>query len=559
MDVVSGIARHRNLGAGESDSGTFFTIICQEGALTWHSPGTFTLRAKPSMSFRSVFRNIAANWIGLAANVVASFFMAPFVVNQLGATYYGIWALVMQFTGYLYLLDFGVRDSVIKYTAKYRAQAKPAQLNRILSVAFLLYLPVTLGAALISAVAALAFPSWFEIDAGLQREVQIVVLLVGLTIAQSFLFNIFSGVLQGLQRFDIPNAIGLAFGAIRIAATIVVLKSGMGVVGLSVVQLAIALMNGVAEYGFATGLLRRAGMPFRFVRVQRKIRRALMRQMFGYSAYVFINNIGQKVILASSVMVVGAFLPVASVSFYAIATSLIDYLRSLVVITAQVFNPLASQYSAMRDRAGLQLIMVRGAKLAAVIGLPVTICYITLGRDFIHLWIGESFAAEAAEVLVVLAVAQLFSNPHYTLTSVLYGMSKHRSVAYLRVAEAACNLVLSIILVRKIGLVGAAIGCALPHIINTALVLPGIACRIVGVPLGRYLLSVYGLPLLASVPFALASLLLREQWPATGLAVFFLQVALLMLLYIPPVYLLVLGSEERELLQGKLRTALARG
>ena len=68
-----------------------------------------------------IFTNIASNWIGLIINIVVSFFLAPFVVNHLGADMYGIWAVAMQFTGYIYLMDFGVRDSLIRYTAKYRA------------------------------------------------------------------------------------------------------------------------------------------------------------------------------------------------------------------------------------------------------------------------------------------------------------------------------------------------------------------------------------------------------------------------------------------------------
>lgn len=49
-------------------------------------------------------RGIASNWVGLALAIVVSFFMSPFVVNKLGSIYYGIWALTLQFTGYLNLL-----------------------------------------------------------------------------------------------------------------------------------------------------------------------------------------------------------------------------------------------------------------------------------------------------------------------------------------------------------------------------------------------------------------------------------------------------------------------
>ena len=45
----------------------------------------------------------------LLVNTVISFVLAPIVVTHLGSVYYGIWSLLMQFTGYLWLFDFGVR------------------------------------------------------------------------------------------------------------------------------------------------------------------------------------------------------------------------------------------------------------------------------------------------------------------------------------------------------------------------------------------------------------------------------------------------------------------
>ncbi|MEQ8205984.1 MAG: hypothetical protein RIA65_07405, partial [Woeseia sp.] len=70
---------------------------------------------------KRVAKNVFSNWANLAVNIVISFFLAPFIVKSLGNTWYGIWVIMMQFTGYLYLLDFGVRESVIRYVSKFLA------------------------------------------------------------------------------------------------------------------------------------------------------------------------------------------------------------------------------------------------------------------------------------------------------------------------------------------------------------------------------------------------------------------------------------------------------
>jgi hypothetical protein len=59
---------------------------------------------------------LASSWLALASSVIVSFLLSPFVVNELGAAWYGVWGIAGQLTGSLYLLDLGVRESIIRYT-----------------------------------------------------------------------------------------------------------------------------------------------------------------------------------------------------------------------------------------------------------------------------------------------------------------------------------------------------------------------------------------------------------------------------------------------------------
>ena len=68
-----------------------------------------------------ILQNVTSSWAGLVVTTIISFTLAPIVVHSLGSVYYGVWTLLMQFTGYLWLFDFGVRESVIKYVAQYHA------------------------------------------------------------------------------------------------------------------------------------------------------------------------------------------------------------------------------------------------------------------------------------------------------------------------------------------------------------------------------------------------------------------------------------------------------
>lgn len=496
---------------------------------------------------RGVARSILSNWAVLTLNIVISLFLSPYVVNKLGSVYYGIWALTLQFTGYLFLLDFGVRESVVRYVSKYNARQQNGPLNAVLTTAVRIYIPITLVCVALTAVCAYGVPFWFDLDPALHAEARWTTALVGLSIAQTFIFNIFTGIQYGLQKFELANAFGMIVAIVRTALIIYLLEQGYGIVGLSAVQFGMTIVGGLMGAWIALSLLRKAHLPFHLVKLSPRRRTALRNRVLGYGWYVLVNNIGQKVIFASGAVVIGVMLPIASVTPYAIAGSLVDNLRSLVAMTATVFNPLSSHLQAIGRTSEVAALLRTGSKLAVLIALPVAMSFVLLGTQFIGLWMGAEYAQPAGSILMVLGVAQIISAPHHIVSSVLYGISQHRVIAIVRVAEAALNLALSIVFAYQFGVVGVALGMSIAHVISVGLVLPYRACSVVKLPLMSYYGATLLRPAAAILPFTLGALWVRDQYPAGSLIVLLSQIAALVVLYAPCVYFLGLNSDERSM------------
>lgn len=495
---------------------------------------------------RKTARNITSNWVLLAINIAISFFMSPFIVNKLGSVYYGIWAISLQFTGYLFLLDFGVRESVIRYVSKYVARKQGFRLNNILSTAILLYVPITIGCILLTLLCAWGVPRWFDVPPDHVQEARIAVIFVGLTIAQTFVFNVFTGILQGLNRFDVANKVGFVITFLRTALIVATLSAGYKLVALAAIQFSMALIGGFAGAFAATRLLRQHDVPLRFRIPHRRALKALGSRVFGYGFFVLLNNIAQKINFSSDAVVIGVYMSVAWVTPYAIAGSLIDYLRTFIISTAQVFNPLSSQLYSQRRYDELGALLIKGAKLAVAVTLPIAITYAVLGDAFVGLWMGKEYMVAAGQVLLVLGLTQIISAPHYVVSSVLYGMSQHHTIAWLRVGEAALNLTLSIFLVQRLGIVGVAIGTAISHALLAMIALPMLICRRLNMGLAHYFFGIYGGLAIAATPFIVGAIALKTYWPAPNLFIFFGQVAVLTLIYLGSVYVVALSPDERE-------------
>lgn len=501
---------------------------------------------------QSILRGIVSNWAALGLSIVISFFLSPFVVNKLGSIYYGIWALTLQFTSYLHLLDFGVRESVVRYTSKYVTRNQPAQLNAVLTTAALTYLPIILFCLLITGIAVWAVPGPFNIEAPYHEETRWAVLFTGLTIAQSFFFNIFLGVLQGLRRYDLANGLEMGMQVIRTILIVTSLQLGQGLVALSAIQFGSALVSGIVIMAIAFRLLRQRGVKLRPALPRGKRLPAMTRRIVGYGFYSFVHSIAQKIVFSSDVLIVGMTMAVQSVTFYSIAATLTQYLKTLVGTSARVFLPVSSELHATGRTGELSKLFLAGAKLNVLIALPIALTLATLGPQFVGLWMGPSFAEPVALVLPILAFTQILSSPHNVVVNILYGISRHAALAWLRLVEAFVIVVLSVVLARSMGLVGVALGQAIPHVLLVTLVLPCLLRSILGLPVSKYLAGVYVRPLLAAIPFTLGALWIETHVHLANLIEFGVAIALLLLVYAPCVYAIGLTGEERQLVLRKL-------
>jgi O-antigen/teichoic acid export membrane protein len=286
--------------------------------------------------------------------------------------------------------------------------------------------------------------------------------------------------------------------------------------------------------------------------------RKVARKVVNYSAFVLINNLGQKIVFMTDAIVIGIFMPVASVTFYAIAGTLIEYLRKLVVVTAQVLMPMVAHYSALEDQERINKTVVDGSKLTLFISFPVALVFIVLGGEFIALWMGEEFREQSGLVLVILAVSQIFSAPHQTLSSVLYGLDKHKMLAFFRIGEAISNLVLSIVLLHLYGITGVALGTAIPHILLTAIILPIYTTKVIGMNALKYYLASYVRPVIAAVPFLAIVLIIRNYITIEGLGMFFGYVVIASLVYLILSYWTIFNLSEREAIRGKIKSLMKR-
>ncbi len=484
-------------------------------------------------------RNVLSNWGGYAFSAVINFVLSPFVVHSLGDASYGIWVLLGSLVGYLGLLDLGVRAAVTRFIAKFHTQENHLEATRVASSALVVFSVIGLLAIAIASILAAFIGQIFEIPADLVSVAGIVLILGGVNIGVSLVSGVYGGVVAGLQRFDHINAVEVVIGAFRAAAIFLALNEGMGLVSLAAIQLGMSAARGLANYW----LSRRLYPEMRAVFTE--CRRKHLKMIFSFSASVLLLQASGMLILFSDAVVIGSFLPIGMVTFFAIAANLTEYARAPISGISTILTPSASALEAGDERDDLQRVLLVGSRISTLIILPIVITFMLRGQSFIGLWMGEEYAEPAGEVLYILSLALAVAVGYQVVVATMMGISKHRGLVPAFMVEAVFNVGLSVIWLQSYGIIGVAWGTTAPRLLASLFFAPWYVKRVLGTPISLFWRTVWIRPAVAMLPFAAGSWFIEQEWPADNLILYFAQVSLVLPLAALGAWLVSLTHEEK--------------
>jgi O-antigen/teichoic acid export membrane protein len=192
---------------------------------------------------------------------------------------------------------------------------------------------------------------------------------------------------------------------------------------------------------------------------------------------------------------------------------------------------MSSQSDAKGDMNGLRKIFVAGNRACALIIFPVAAILVVLGKAVIEAWVGRKYVAASYPILIVLLLPTTLILAQSTNSRILYGMAKHRTLAWITSIEGLANLILSIVLVRRIGVIGDAIGTAVPLSFTALYFTPRYLSRLLQIRVRTALRESYLLPLLLCVPMVAALLAMRHWIPVHHLLPLLAEIIVAMLVY----------------------------
>jgi O-antigen/teichoic acid export membrane protein len=171
---------------------------------------------------------------------------------------------------------------------------------------------------------------------------------------------------------------------------------------------------------------------------------------------------------------------------------------------------MSSESEAIGETDRLRRIFIAGNRMCALIMFPLCALLVVLGKSVIELWVGKKYVSLSYPVLVIMLIPSTLFFCQASSGRILFGMGRHRTWAIVTLLEGIANLILSVLLVRPYGIVGDALGTAIPLTCSALFFLPVHLCRQLGVRLWEFVRQAYTLPIVLCLPFLGALLLMKR-------------------------------------------------
>lgn len=420
--------------------------------------------------------NLLASWGEHGVSMLIGLFLMPFVLNVIGDEQYGLWLFICSIAGYSGLLNLGFAQTISRFVAHHQAKDEVDEINSVVSVVGLIYLGIGAVVMLVSGALAYLIPYFTTLEGTSVGELRFVAMTLGANVALTILGSVFGGVIVGLQRMDVERGIRTICGVVRLVLTVFFLKVEYALSTLALIFFATTLVENVGYAVIVKRLIPTLKLRWRFCNQK------TLKACSGFSAFSLLENISVKLVDATDTIVIGAFFGMGYIVPYYVALRLSQFITQPLQLIGAIVMPRGAELAAEDNSHRIGQLLEKGLGVAFLLTTAFFIGASYFGDSVLRAWVSRDYP-ESHMLLLVLLGAQVIATPIRVLRGVLFGLGHLRVPGILYFAEAIANLVLSLILVKPLGLLGVALGTAIPIVLLEVFVLLPYSLKLLKLPL----------------------------------------------------------------------------
>jgi O-antigen/teichoic acid export membrane protein len=330
---------------------------------------------------RRFFHSVASGYVLLGANMLFILAQVPLALHYLPRKQFGLWALVVQLTGYLQFIDLGMAPSVSRNLIDHKDDRYGGVYGSLIQTAGIVLF--VQGAIVFTAGALLTLfgSNFLRVEPDLQHQFRVLMTIQCAVLAAGFPMRIFFHVLEVHQRTDISNYFQIGLFAINYTVLWSCFAHGFGVLSL-----AYANMTSTMYFVFSNFVACLILKLFPSTNTWGRPSWLRFRELFTFGKDVFWVTLGTQMINASQTIVITRSMGLDVSGTWTVATRAFTFVTQLVW---RLFDTSYSAFSEMvvrqeRDRLlqRFKSLVILSCSLAVTCGVMFAVC----NKPFVELW-----------------------------------------------------------------------------------------------------------------------------------------------------------------------------
>ncbi len=495
---------------------------------------------------------VILSYVNLGIGTIIPFLYTPVMLRILGQSEYGLYSLSNSVISYLSLLTLGLGGAILRYLTQYRTANDKEMLERVTGLFVTLYAVIAVVTCVVG-FALTRFTGTFFAQGLTLTEVgklNKLIVLMSLSTVISLSSGVYSSVSICYVKYLFRRFLEISATILSPAFNLVVLFLGYASVGMALVSLTIQLVTLLINDWYSVHIL---DIHPRF----RNLPLGMLKDIFGFSIFVFIGTIADLLYWATDKVLLGAMIGSTAVAIYNIGNTFNTILQNMSSSISTVFAPRVNQYvfSPNRSIADLSELLIRIGRIQYLVVSLVLSGFIVFGQSFIVFWAGSDYreAYNVALLTMIPLAIPLIQNIAFTTIT---AQKRHQFRAILYTVLAVANVAGTYLLIPIMGLTGAAFCTCVVFVLGHGIIMNTFYYKKIGLDIPGFWKNIVKMTIVPCV-LVLGFNYLQSRWLAINTVwIFLYMVIIYTMIFAVLSWLITMNAYEKKLFRDLLKKVI---
>lgn len=400
------------------------------------------------------------------AQIVVGLVYVPLLLNGIGQEEYGMYQFVGSIMSYLVSINSVLASGVGRFYCKYKAENNIVMMENTLAIARRIYWIASIFILVISVFAGFivstVYVNTFTSEQLYECFLMFVVLGFNCVVTVNNLINV--AVITGHERFVFLKSAQLATVIAQPVIVILLLSFYPKALLITLIVLGTNLICAVLQRVYSKNVLK---VKYTF----HGFDKALIKSLAAFSGSILMVAIADQIFWKMDQIIIGYLYGPMLVAVYAVGSQIIMSFIPFGTAISSVFLPkISNLYHGERNIEAISNLFIRVGRITFYVVFGILCGFIIFGKDFIQLWVGESYidAYYIAVIVMVPMVIDLSQNIGLTILQV---ENKYYFRGYVRLGIALLNAIGTFFAVQHFGILAAAVVTAISSFLGDGLIM----------------------------------------------------------------------------------------